>query len=1108
MRVPRRSRAMRALRVVGATMVVLLLAAVMSTIGLYFLLRGDSLGDSSLNRSIVANIERLLGPQFSIDLGGTAVAFDPNGLLSVAGNEVRVMRATDRQPVSTLKRVVVGVRPLSLLARDPQVDAIIIEDTVLDFAILPLMPSAGPIVDLKEMLARIGRDFARLGDQFANERFRLVRLKDVTLRGVTLGRRDPTDVHVSELRLRFRNKSQLTLDAKIETGTSSIELEARYRLAGADGASVEFTAGGINLREWLGDPYADEGPVGWDGIASIEGTMAFAPDGSPLEPKLTVNLTPGDLRVGHISTTRVRDAHFNLRILPDRNQIELDQSNWIAGEFRARLIGGLRPVDEKLGYSGPIEFELIANPAAGSPTVAGEESMPIALRLGGRIDVGRKLIDMSTITVFSGEDRAEGSASIVFGGPTPAIAAAGQSQGMPVAVVKQIWPFWLAAPARDWAFRNIHGGRLTNIALEAAIPAGIIGRIRFGARMAPEHFRMAADFGDVRFNSFGELPQISDATGKVELLGMGFRADLIKGEVIQPDVAPVALHASSFAIADYAQRPAQAEVHVSAEGDAGAVALISAAKPLDVPRRINMTAGQLSGPANADIVARFPLKRGLTPPEVEWNALIETRGGASSKPIEGRRIANANLMIEATPTRARVNGVAEIDGVRTSMQMSEPVGTGEPAERVFNAVLDEAARKKMGLKLAPIIAGTMKVRFEQQGKQGERHEVDLTDAELSLPWVGWTKGKGIAAKASFRMKADGQKTRLDDFYIEGPGFSAAGSIVFDKQGLLSADFANISLNQGDSLSIGIKRKAKLYEIVADGARYDARGLINKLIHQGGFGDAQGTMNVVMNANIGQVRGFNDELVRNVSLSYGTRDGWFDQLSLRGSQSNTEYVGVVASTVKGLTTFNINATDAGSALRMVDVYRRMRGGAMEAKLVRQGAGPFRGDVRVKSFIIEDEPRLARLVSEPVIDDIDRSVDAVQVRRELAKVDTNRVRFIEAKARIEKSDKAFRVEDGVLTGVKVGFTFDGLLYDEKDRMDLTGTFMPGMSLSRAIGMIPLVGELLGNGKDSALLGITFRLSGQRKNPVIEINPMSMVTPGIFRKVFEFRSDSGSD
>ena len=340
--------------------------------------------------------------------------------------------------------------------------------------------------------------------------------------------------------------------------------------------------------------------------------------------------------------------------------------------------------------------------------------------------------------------------------------------------------------------------------------------------------------------------------------------------------------------------------------------------------------------------------------------------------------------------------------------------------------------------------------------------------------------------------------------LEGQGFSAAGSITFDKKGVVAADFANISLNEGDSLSVRIKRPApKSYRIEAEGARFDARGLINKLIHEGGFGDAQGETNVVMTATIGTVRGFGEQVLEKVSLSYGTSAGWFDNLSLRGSFSESEYVSIVASTTNRKTLFKIDTTNAGAGLRMVDVYRRMYGGRLVATLSREAGGPFRGPVNITNFVVQDEPRLKRLVTDQAQDQIERGVNIQEIRRRLQQVDTNQVRFREARAVIDKGADYLRVAEGILSGARIGFTFDGLLYDADDHMDLAGTFMPAVSLSRAIGFIPLIGDLLGNGRDSSLIGITFRLVGPSKDPTIEVNPMSVVAPGVFRKVFEFRN-----
>ena len=65
------------------------------------------------------------------------------------------------------------------------------------------------------------------------------------------------------------------------------------------------------------------------------------------------------------------------------------------------------------------------------------------------------------------------------------------------------------------------------------------------------------------------------------------------------------------------------------------------------------------------------------------------------------------------------------------------------------------------------------------------------------------------------------------------------------------------------------------------------------------------------------------------------------------------------------------------------------------------------------------------------------------------------------------------------------------------------MPAIGLNRAISAIPIIGQLLGNARDSAFIGISYRMKGPMSSPVLDINPMSLVTPGIFNKVFEFKN-----
>ena len=63
------------------------------------------------------------------------------------------------------------------------------------------------------------------------------------------------------------------------------------------------------------------------------------------------------------------------------------------------------------------------------------------------------------------------------------------------------------------------------------------------------------------------------------------------------------------------------------------------------------------------------------------------------------------------------------------------------------------------------------------------------------------------------------------------------------------------------------------------------------------------------------------------------------------------------------------------------------------------------------------------------------------------------------------------------------------------------MPLFGLNNMFGQIPIVGLFLGGGSNEGLIGITYEVVGTPGAPVLRVNPISAMAPGVFRKIFEF-------
>jgi hypothetical protein len=171
---------------------------------------------------------------------------------------------------------------------------------------------------------------------------------------------------------------------------------------------------------------------------------------------------------------------------------------------------------------------------------------------------------------------------------------------------------------------------------------------------------------------------------------------------------------------------------------------------------------------------------------------------------------------------------------------------------------------------------------------------------------------------------------------------------------------------------------------------------------------------------------------------------------------------------------------------------MRGGRSYARLTQKDNGPYVGKITLKDFVIVKEPRLKRLVSQRVKDFTGRDKSLP--------IDPSAVKFIKATANLEKGKGYLIVKKGLIRNDTIGSSFNGLVFDKNNRMDLSGTFMPAYGINRLFGKIPVLGLFLGNGSEGGLFGITYKLEGNAKKPKLLLNPLSLVTPGIFRQIFQ--------
>lgn len=211
------------------------------------------------------------------------------------------------------------------------------------------------------------------------------------------------------------------------------------------------------------------------------------------------------------------------------------------------------------------------------------------------------------------------------------------------------------------------------------------------------------------------------------------------------------------------------------------------------------------------------------------------------------------------------------------------------------------------------------------------------------------------------------------------------------------------------------------------------------------------------------------------------------------KSSDFYVRFKPEEQSGKRTFRMESNDAGSTLRIFDLYENMVGGSLliyGQPQTGDNKGDLFGTARIKNFTIVKAPALARLLGA-------MSENGIQDT-----LKTNGISFEKLESKFEwrfrDSGNLLVVKDGRTSGSSLGLTFEGIADMGKNILDLGGTIIPLSGINKAIGDIPLLGTLLTGGSKGGLFAATYTIKGSSNDPKVVVNPLSALTPGFLRKI----------
>lgn len=723
-------------------------------------------------------------------------------------------------------------------------------------------------------------------------------------------------------------------------------------------------------------------------------------------------------------------------------------------------------------------------------------------------------IATGTLRLERGE-LAAGAAALVLSGTvspgeeSPAIDMSGTFQPMPVRALKAVWPVFAAPGARDWVAANVRSGEVTGGAFSARFPAGLLARIGAGGSIPDAALRLEFGFRNLAASYLGAMPLIRGAAGRARIVGDRFTVDVDQAYVDLASGDRLTLSGGRFLVPRIADPVPLGEITVNVSGGVAGLLELLDHEPLGYPGRIGISPAAFSGRGEVALRLELPLVNDVLLEQVRIDAEAELSKLAGKRVFNGRDVADGVLLVTVKDETLSAEGEVLVEGRPAGVVWRLPFeeSKADPARFFVTMTLGDEERRKFGLDF-PYLTGPVRFQFAPEGSPGKgrggtptRILADLKMATVARTPFGWDKPAGVPGDLSFvASKRRGGGYVLDKFALDSDGTKIRGRIAVAADGAVeTVRLSDFNLQPGDEMALSADRVSEReWQVVMKGKVFDARGLIDGLmsLNEQAAADADpaaGDRRIVLDAELDRVLGHDGTQLAGARARLVSAGGRISRLDIAGRlEGRANFRAVMAEMGgSGGRDLRVDADDAGAAFRFSGLYRRVQGGTLrlEMRLPAEAGAATTGLLTASDFRIQDEPVLA-------------TINQAAIRRaQPGRAQTGGTRFDRLRMPFERRPGLFKLGESVVRGPSVGATIGGTIDFANRRMALEGTFIPAYLLNNLLSRVPVLGQILIGGQDEGLVALAFAVTGPTSDPQVTVNPLSVVTPGILRKIFNF-------
>ena len=722
---------------------------------------------------------------------------------------------------------------------------------------------------------------------------------------------------------------------------------------------------------------------------------------------------------------------------------------------------------------------------AGTGTIDYPSEFPEPLQLNSIHVEGRLTDDLNTLTVRKGALRlheiAIGFDGIIHKqGNDYSLDGHAETGNLPIDHLQKYWPSSLAPHTRSWVTTRVSKGVVHKASVTAHFKPG-----ELKLKDTPEQAVSAAvDVKGATVLYLPKHPPVSDISGLVRFTGKAMEAKISSGKYM----SATQIKFANVRFPDLNADKVRLFLDIALSSTAKDAVEFMSLPELDKARALNLTpavTGNVDGTVRLDFTAFSDENTSKSAPmgsDINYAIAAKLINVTQPRFLHARDVADANMDINISNKGIEASGEAKIDQLPMTIDLVTSFKAGNKTDYTIQCDMPVSRLPDFNLPAIDFAKGIIGVDAKFTSSDSEEKAqatLNLMHTSIALPTHGFNKPLNEPATLKITTeKTPSGNTLIKSFLLDGKGYSASGNAEFNKA---AGDFASLYFNK---LRMGNQDLDNLeYTKVQGGIKLTARGRsfdASPYLFKGNgnglsqsyvvdmrtdrliFGQGRELKDVSVQANCAaqcRMANINAKLPDGVSFLYTIANG----------------------------KLNSNCDNAGELFRILGISENIAGGKVQIT-GSYSTGKLEGTAVMTDYTLRKAPILTKMFTIASLTGI------------LDTLSGNGIAFTKLLAPFTYQHDVITLKEAKAHGPALGITADGTIDMQANNFDLKGTLVPSYTLNSLVGNIPLIGDVLMGGKGKGLIALNYTVKGAMKDPSVSVNPLSALTPGFLRGIFD--------